>query len=39
MPSEQAMGIDTTGDGMVMDTEDQSGTMQGEQPNVPQEAE
>lgn len=32
MPSEQAMGIDMSGDGIAMDEEDQSGTAQGEQP-------
>lgn len=32
MPSEQAMGIDTSGDGVVMDEEDQSGMAKGEQP-------
>lgn len=34
MPSEQAMGIDTSGDGIVMDEEDQSGAAPGEQPEV-----
>lgn len=32
MPSEQAMGVDMSGDGIAMDEEDQSGTAQGEQP-------
>lgn len=32
MPTEQAMGVDTSGDGIVMDEQDQSGTMAGEQP-------
>lgn len=32
--SEQAMGIDTSGDGIVMDEEDQSGAAPGEQPEV-----
>lgn len=26
------MGVDTSGDGIVMDEEDQSGSMQGQQP-------
>lgn len=34
MPSEQAMGVDTSGDGIAMDEQDQSGTMPGEQPEV-----
>ena len=35
MPSEQAMGVDTSGDGIVMDEKDQTGTMPGEQPEMP----
>lgn len=35
LPSEQAMGVDMFGDGVVMDEKDQSGTMQGEQPEMP----
>lgn len=31
-PTEQAMGTDTSGDGIVMDEEDQTGTAKGEQP-------
>lgn len=34
MPSEQAMGVDTSGDGIVMDEEDQSGSAAGEQPEM-----
>lgn len=34
MPSEQAMGVDTSGDGIVMDEQDQSGQAKGEQPEV-----
>lgn len=32
MPAEQAMGVDTSDDGIVMDEEDQSGNESGEQP-------
>lgn len=34
LPSEQAMGVDTSGDGVVMDEEDQSGGAPGEQPEM-----
>lgn len=34
MPTEQAMGVDTSGDGIVMDEQDQSGTGKGEQPEA-----
>lgn len=36
-PNEQAANIDINGDGMMMDEQDQSGTMKGQQPQVPQE--
>lgn len=32
---ENVTGVDMNGDGMTLDTEDQSGTMKGEQPNLP----
>lgn len=37
LPSEQAMGVDTSGDGIVMDEQDQSGSVGGEQPEMPAE--
>lgn len=39
VPSEQAMGMDTSGDGVVMDEEDQSGMSKGEQPEATPEVE
>lgn len=36
--TEQAMGVDTSGDGIVMDEQDQSGAMPGEQPEVTNES-
>lgn len=38
-PNEQAANMDMNGDGAIMDEQDQSGTMQGEQPSIPAEEE
>lgn len=34
MPNEQAINMDVNGDGAILDTQDQSGTMPGQQPEV-----